>query len=35
VPRDAVPRLAETVKDAARRISHQIGYRGSYPPAAG
>lgn len=35
VPRDAVPRLAETVKDAARRISHQIGYRGPYPPAAG
>jgi len=31
VPRDAVPRLAETVKDAARRISHQIGYRGPYP----
>jgi len=34
VPRDAVPRLAEMVKDAARRISHQIGYRGPYPPAA-
>ena len=35
VPRDAVARLAETVKDAARRISHQIGYRGPYPrPAA-
>jgi DNA-binding IclR family transcriptional regulator len=31
VPRDAVPRLAETVKDAARRISHLIGYRGPYP----
>jgi DNA-binding IclR family transcriptional regulator len=31
VPRDAVPRLAEMVKDAARRISHQIGYRGPYP----
>jgi IclR family transcriptional regulator, KDG regulon repressor len=34
VRRDAIPRLAETVKDAARRISHQIGYRGPYPPAA-
>ncbi len=34
VPRDAVPRLAETVKDAARRISYQIGYRGPYPPVA-
>ena len=34
VPRDAVARLAEMVKDAARRISHQIGYRGPYPPAA-
>ncbi len=31
VTRDAVPRLAEVVKDAARRISHQIGYRGPYP----
>jgi IclR family transcriptional regulator, KDG regulon repressor len=31
VPRDAVPRLAEIVKEAARRISHQIGYRGPYP----
>jgi len=31
VTRDAVPRLAELVKDAARRISHQIGYRGPYP----
>jgi len=31
VPRDEVPRLAEMVKDAARRISHQIGYRGPYP----
>jgi len=31
VPRDRVPRLAETVKDAARRISHLIGYRGLYP----
>jgi IclR family acetate operon transcriptional repressor len=34
VPRDSVPRLAEMVKDAARRISNQIGYRGPYPPAA-
>ncbi len=33
VPRDAVPRLAEMVKEAARRISNQIGYHGSYPPA--
>ncbi|HME31476.1 MAG TPA: IclR family transcriptional regulator [Terriglobales bacterium] len=31
VPRDAVPRLAQIVKDAARRISHRIGYRGPYP----
>ncbi len=31
VPRDAVPRIAEMVKDAARRISQQIGYRGPYP----
>jgi IclR family transcriptional regulator, KDG regulon repressor len=31
VPRDAVPRLAEVVKEAARRISHHIGYRGAYP----
>src|SRR5271169_351203 len=31
VPRDAVPRLAEIIKDAARRISHQIGYHGPYP----
>ena len=31
VRRDAIPRLAEMVKDAARRISHQIGYRGPYP----
>ena len=34
VTRDAVPRLAEAVKDAARRISHQIGYRGPYPRPA-
>lgn len=32
VTRDAVPRLAEMVKDAARRISVQIGYHGPYPP---
>jgi IclR family acetate operon transcriptional repressor len=32
VTRDAVPRLAEMVKEAARRISHQIGYHGAYPP---
>jgi len=31
VPRERVPRLAEMVKDAARRISQQIGYRGPYP----
>jgi len=31
VPREAVPRLAEMVKDAARRISQRIGYRGPYP----
>jgi len=34
VPRDAVPRLADMVKDAARRISYQIGYRGPYPRPA-
>jgi IclR family acetate operon transcriptional repressor len=34
VPRDAVPRLAELVKEAARRISHQLGYHGAYPPPA-
>jgi DNA-binding IclR family transcriptional regulator len=33
VPRDAVPHLADMVKEAARRISHQIGYRGPYPKA--
>lgn len=32
VTRDGVPRLAEIVKDAARRISHKLGYRGRYPP---
>jgi IclR family acetate operon transcriptional repressor len=31
VPRDAVPHVADMVKEAGRRISHQIGYRGSYP----
>jgi DNA-binding IclR family transcriptional regulator len=30
VPRDAVPHVADMVKEAARRISHQIGYRGPY-----
>ena len=33
VTRDKLPRLAEMVKDAARRISQQIGYRGPYPRA--
>ena len=33
VPREAVPRFAAMVKDAARRVSHQLGYRGPYPPA--
>jgi len=28
---EAVPRIAEAVKDAARRISHHLGYRGPYP----
>ncbi len=31
VPKDAVPHVADMVKEAARRISHQIGYKGSYP----
>jgi IclR family acetate operon transcriptional repressor len=31
VTREAVPRLAEAVKEAARRISRQIGYLGTYP----
>jgi IclR family acetate operon transcriptional repressor len=31
VPREAIPRLAGIVKEAARRISHEIGYRGPYP----
>ncbi|MGC2110522.1 MAG: IclR family transcriptional regulator [Candidatus Korobacteraceae bacterium] len=33
VPRDAVPHIADMVKEAGRRISHQIGYRGAYPKA--
>jgi DNA-binding IclR family transcriptional regulator len=32
VPRAGVARLAEMVKEAGRRISHQIGYHGPYPP---
>jgi DNA-binding IclR family transcriptional regulator len=32
VTRDGVPRLAEIVNEAARRISVQLGYRGPYPP---
>ncbi len=31
VPHDAVPHIADMLKEAARRISHQIGYRGPYP----
>ncbi len=31
VPHDAVPHLADMLKEAARRISHQLGYRGPYP----
>jgi DNA-binding IclR family transcriptional regulator len=31
VPRDAIPHIADMLKEAARRISHQIGYRGPYP----
>jgi DNA-binding IclR family transcriptional regulator len=31
VPRDAVAHISDMVKEAARRISHQIGYRGPYP----
>ena len=31
VPRDAVPHIADMVKEAGRRISHHIGYRGPYP----
>jgi DNA-binding IclR family transcriptional regulator len=31
VHHDAVPHVADMVKEAGRRISHQIGYRGPYP----
>ena len=31
VTREDVPRMAEVLKDAARRISHHLGYRGPYP----
>lgn len=31
VPQEAVAHMADMVKEAARRISHQIGYRGAYP----
>jgi DNA-binding IclR family transcriptional regulator len=31
VPQDAVAHIADMLKEAARRISHQIGYRGPYP----
>lgn len=34
VPRDAVAHVSDMVKEAARRISHQIGYRGPYPKLA-
>ncbi len=34
VPHEAVPHIADMVKEAARRISHQIGYRGPYPKVA-
>jgi DNA-binding IclR family transcriptional regulator len=34
VPRDGVAHIADMVKEAARRISHQIGYRGPYPKTA-
>jgi DNA-binding IclR family transcriptional regulator len=34
VPQDAIPHVADMVKEAARRISHQIGYRGPYPKRA-
>jgi len=33
VPRDAVPHVADMVKEAGRRISQHIGYRGAYPRA--
>ncbi len=35
VPRDALPHFADMLKEAARRISHQIGYRGVYPKTVG
>jgi DNA-binding IclR family transcriptional regulator len=31
VPQDAIAHVADMVKEAARRISHQVGYRGPYP----
>jgi len=31
VPREAVAHISDMVKEAARRISHHIGYRGPYP----
>lgn len=31
VPREAVAHISDMVKEAGRRISHQIGYRGPYP----
>jgi DNA-binding IclR family transcriptional regulator len=31
VPRESVPHLADMITEAARRISHQLGYRGAYP----
>src|SRR5580704_6726709 len=34
VPQDAIPHVADMLKEAARRISHQIGYRGPYPKPA-
>jgi DNA-binding IclR family transcriptional regulator len=35
VPQDGVAHVADMLKEAARRISHQIGYRGSYPKPGG
>lgn len=32
IPEDSVPEIAESVKDAARRISQKIGYRAPAPP---
>ena len=34
VPQDAVPHLADMIKEAGRRISHHLGYRGPYPRPA-